>query len=244
MQKYKKFIGTIVFAIFTLLFAFSFEFIGYGNSAEPPSILIIVPNATDEMSIKLNLEDGEHEARVTDKVIEKYYAFYSSAMFKNTNVYSFIVSTGEDSFEVELDKPIKNYNNVYTLDLKSHTLTEGKLLSRSVMLVSMRIVLTLVIEAAVFWSFGFRDKKSWKVFLIINFVTQGALNIWINSFTPITSYVIFTLIFGEFFVFIAELFAFSLFCREHGRLRKILYVSVANFASLILGGYIITVLPI
>lgn len=241
MKKYKKVIST---AVFILLVVFSFNFLAFGNSAEPPSILIIVPNAPDDMNIKLDLEDGEYEARVTDKVIEKYYTFYSSGMFRKPSIYNFVVSTGDDSFEIELDKPVKNYNNVYTLDLKSHTLTEGKLLSRSMLLVAMRIFLTLIIEASVFWIFGFRNKKSWKAFLIINLVTQGALNIWINSFTPITSYVIFTLIFGEFFVFIAELIAFSLFCQEHGRIKKVLYVLTANFASLILGGYIITILPI
>lgn len=241
MQKHKKLISVVMF---TLLILFSINFFAFGNSAEPPSILIIVPKAPDDMSIRLYLEHSEYEATVTDKVIEKYYTFYASSMRTKPSTYNFIVSSGGESFEIKLEELTKSYSNVYTLNLKSRTITEGKLLSRSIILVAMRIILTLLIEALVFEAFGFREKKSWKAFFIINFVTQGMLNIWINSFAPITSYVIFTLIFGEIFVFIAELIAFLLFCKEHGRLRKVLYVLTANLASLILGGYIITVLPI
>lgn len=241
MKKYKKIIVT---AAFTLLIIFSFNFLGYGNSAEPPSILIIVPNAPADLSITLNLENREYEARVVDKIIEKYYTFYSSVMVKKPNIYNFTVNTKNDSFTIELEKPIANYNNIYTLDLKTHILIEGKLLSRSIMLVSMRLTLTLIIEAFIFWIFGFRNKKSWLAFLIINIVTQGALNIWLNNLGPIMGYVIFALVLGEIFVFIAEIIAFLLFCKEHGRLRKVLYVLTSNFASLIAGGYIITKLPI
>lgn len=241
MMKYKKIISI---SLLTLLVVFSLNYLAYGNSAEPPSILIIAPNASDDLSIKLELEDGEYEGRVVDKIIEKYYTFYSRDIFNKPSTYNFIVSTENESFEIKLDKPAKNYNNIYTLDLKSQTLTEGKLISRSIMLVTMRVVLTLIIEAFIFRIFGFRDKKSWIVFLLINLVTQGAINIWINGFTPLMSYPVFTLIFGEIFVFIAELIAFLVFCKEHVRTRKVLYVLTANFISLIVGGYIITVLPI
>lgn len=240
MKRYRK---VIITAVLTLFIIFSFNYFGYANSAEPPSILIIVPNATDDLSIKLNLSDGEYEARVVDKVIEKYYTFYISSMVKRTNVYNFVINTENDNFEIELTKPIKTYNNIYTLDLKTKSLTEGKLLSRSIFLVTMRLTLTLIIEAFIFWIFGFKNRKSWMVFFITNIVTQGALNIWLNGFEPIMSYVILTLIVGEFFVFIAELIAFLLFCKEHGRMRRVLYVLTANFASLFLGGYLISILP-
>ncbi len=241
MLKYKKILSMSVFILMVIL---SLNISAYGNSAEPPSILIIVPNAPDDLSIKLNYESSSYEARIVDKVIEKYYTFYSSNMFKKPNTYNFVVSSKDYSFEFELDKPIKNYNNIYTLNLKNHSLTEGKLLSRSIMLVGMRVTLTFIIEAFIFWIFGFRNKKSWMAFLVINLITQGALNVWINGFSPMISYAVFTLIFGEFFVFVAELIAFMTFCKEHGRLRKVLYVLTANLVSLIVGGYIITILPI
>jgi hypothetical protein len=110
--------------------------------------------------------------------------------------------------------------------------------------VSLRIILTLIIEAIVFWLFGFRNKRSWIVFLIINLITQGALNIWLNGAAPLVSYLIFTLIFGEMLVFIAEIIVFLVLIKEHRPMRTLLFVITANFLSLFAGGYIITVLPI
>jgi len=117
-------------------------------------------------------------------------------------------------------------------------------LSRSILLVSLRVILTLIIEAIVFWLFVFRKKNSWLAFLIINLITQGALNIWLNSSVPLASYLVFSLIFAEFFVFIAEIVLFLTLIKEHSRRRTVLYVIAANFLSLFAGGYIITVLPV
>lgn len=232
-------------AVLILVIIFSINNIGYGNAAEPPSILFIVPNAPDDMNVKLKLVDREYEAKVVDKIIEKYYIFYSSDMMRNKpDIYNFIVNTENESFEIELAKPYKIFNNTYTLNLQDQTLTEGILLSRSIMLVAMRVVFTLIIEGVIFWIFGFRDKRSWIIFITINLITQGALNIWLNSNGPIMSYIMLVLIFGEIFVFVVEIIVFIFFCNEHGRKKSVLYVITANLASLIVGGYLITVLPI
>lgn len=232
-------------AVLILVIIFSINNIGYGNAAEPPSILFIVPNAPDDMNVKLKLGDRVYEAKVVDKIIEKYYIFYSSDMMRNKpDIYNFIVNTENESFEIELAKPYKIFNNTYTLNLQDQTLTEGILLSRSIMLVAMRVVFTLIIEGVIFWIFGFRDKRSWIIFITINLITQGALNIWLNSNGPIMSYIMLVLIFGEIFVFVVEIIVFIFFCNEHGRKKSVLYVITANLASLIVGGYLITVLPI
>ncbi|HOS70480.1 MAG TPA: hypothetical protein PLG67_11770 [Bacillota bacterium] len=215
----------------------------YGNSAEPPSILIIVPNAPEDLEVSIGSGNTNMMANIRDKVIEKYYAFYSSEL-RIAKDYTVRVSTRESSFEIVLEKPLKKYNNIYTLNLADKTLKPGKLLSRSIILVSMRIIMTLAIEAIIFWLFGFRNKKSWIVFLIINIITQGALNIWLNGSAPLTSYLVFSLIFMEFFVIIAEIIAFLAILKERGRGRTLLYVIAANFLSLLAGGYIITVLPV
>jgi len=215
----------------------------YGNSAEPPSILIIVPNAPEDLEVSIGSGNTNMMANIRDKVIEKYYAFYSSEL-RIAKDYTVRVSTRESSFEIVLEKPLKKYNNIYTLNLADKTLKPGKLLSRSIILVSMRITMTLAIEAIIFWLFGFRNKKSWIAFLIINIITQGALNIWLNGSAPLASYLIFSLIFMEFVVIIAEVIAFLAILKERGRGRTLLYVIAANFLSLLAGGYIITVLPV
>ncbi len=89
-------------SVLVLVIIFSINTLGYGNAAEPPSILFIVPNAPDDMNIKLKLGGREYEAKVVDKIIEKYYIFYSSDMMRNKpDIYNFIVNTENESFEIE-----------------------------------------------------------------------------------------------------------------------------------------------
>jgi len=214
----------------------------YGNSAEPPSILIIVPGAPDDLEISISTGDTYTRAKKIDKIIEKYYIFYSRDL-KNTENYTFKIITGNTDYNITIERPMKTYNNIYTLDLKNQTLTRGKLLSRSILLILMRVVLTLLIEAIVFWLFGFRSKKYWVAFLLINLLTQGLLNIWINGFQPLVSYIIFSLVFAEIFVVIFELIAFLSLIKGQ-RLRTVFYVITANLLSLFAGGYIVTILPI
>jgi hypothetical protein len=213
----------------------------YANSAEPPSILIIVPNAPNDLEISIG---SENKAFRTDKGIESYFTFYSHQL-KFTD-YTLKITTGNMTFDIMLDTPLQTYNNIFTLDLESQTLTPGKLLSRSISLFALRLILTLIIEAVVFFLFGYRKKRSWMIFLIINLITQGALYIWLNGlFTPLANgYIILTLIFGEILVFTVEMSVFLTFIKEHHRLRTALFVIAANLFSLIAGGYLITTLPV
>jgi hypothetical protein len=213
--------------------------IAYANSAEPPSIIIIVRDAPKDLEINIGSIVGYR----TDKTFESNYTFYSSELRKVAD-YTLHISTSGSSFEIKLSTPLKSYNNIFTLDLGSKTLTTGKSLSRSLTLLSIRIGLTLMIEGIVFFIFGFRKKISWIIFLIVNLLTQGTLYVWLNSYSPFNNYIIFSLIFGEILVFIVEIIAFLIIVKEHRRLRTFLYVIVANIFSLIVGGYLITILPI
>jgi len=215
----------------------------YGNAAEPPSIIIIVNNAPEDLEISVGSGNTYVKANKTSNMIECYYTFYSRDL-KADNGYNIKASTAGSTFEIFLEEPLRAYNNIYTLDLKKHKLTPGKALSRSILLVTLRIILTLLTEAVVFWLFGFRNKKSWIVFLVINLITQGALNIWINGFSPLQGYIIVSLIFGEINVFIFEIISFLAILQEHKRIRTFLYVITANLLSLFAGGYIITFLPV
>lgn len=222
---------------------FIFTPTSYGNSAEPPSILIIVPNAPDELEISIGSDNKYVKAKKTDNFFEKYYVFYLGDL-RFTNDYNLKVDSTDSSFKMFLEKPIKSYNNIFTLDLNNHILASGKLLSRSIILVFLRMILTILIEAIVFWLFGFRFINSWIIFLVINLMTQGILNIWLNGFTPLEGYMIVKLIFGEILVFTVEIIAFLTFIQEHRRMRTFLYVITANLLSLFAGGFIITILPI
>ncbi len=212
------------------------------NLAEPPSIIIIVPNAPQELEISI----GDIEGNRIDKTFESYFTFYSY-LFQNIE-YTLTCTTRNTFFEITLDSPLKEYNNIYTLDLDSRTLTEGELPSRDIILVTIRVLLTLLLEALVFLLFGYRQKLSWIIFLVVNLVTQGTLFICLNSLssTPLTGgiYIIAAMIVAEIFIFVVEMAVFLIFIKEHRRWRTAGYVLTANLLSLVFGGFLITLLPI
>ncbi|HBV88688.1 MAG TPA: hypothetical protein DEF42_19100 [Desulfosporosinus sp.] len=214
------------------------------NSAEPPSLVILVKNPPDDLAIVMVSNEHQTEASVRRVAWEGYYVYRSRDM-QADGQYRFKVATKGESFECAIDSPLQDYNNVFTLDLAQEELTPGKYPFRQAILVSIRLLLTLIIEGVVFWLLGFRQRISWLVFLTINLVTQGALNLWLNNGgSLIPSYLLIALIFGEFFVFVAELIAFPYFIKEHKKSRIMIYVIIANLLSLIAGGYIISVLPV
>lgn len=214
------------------------------NSAEPPSLVILVTNPPDDLSIVLVSNENQPEAIVRRVAWEGYYVFYSRYM-QAGGEYTFKVTTNGESFNFTLGALLQRYNNVVTLDLSNRELTPGKYPFRSVLLVSIRLLLTLLLEGIMFWLFRFRQKRSWLIFLAINLVTQGVLNIWLNSggsLMPI--YLILSLFIGEVFVFAAEMIVFPIFIKEHKKSRILIYAFIANLISLIAGGYLISVLPV
>ena len=127
------------------------------------------------------------------------------------------------------------------------TLTRGTSWLRPYEFASITIILTLLIEGVIFFLFGYRKRNSWIVFLATNILTQGFLYVWLNTqFYPlVNSYffpVLFSLIVGEFLVFISEITVFLILVRERRRLVTFSYVVAANFASLIVGGFLINAL--
>lgn len=234
----------ILFMVSCLLIIAILPTLASANSAEPPSLVILVNNPPDDLSIVLVSDEKQPEAIVRRAAWEGYYVFYSRHM-QAGGEYTFKVTTNGESFDFTLDVPLQRYNNVYTLDISNRELTPGKYSFRSLLLVSIRLLLTLLLEAIIFWLFRFRQKRSWLIFLAVNLVTQGALNIWLNSGgSLIPSYLILSLIIGEVFVFTAEMITLPIIIKEHKKSRIISYAFIANLVSLIAGGYIISVLPV
>ncbi len=216
----------------------------FANSMEPPSLLILVNNPTDDISIVMVSNDHQPEAQFKRTAWEGYYIFYSKDR-QTDGKYTFRVTTQDKTFECNFDKTLRRYNEILYLDLSKETLTYGTYPFRSALLVSLRVILTLLIEAIIFWLFKFREKRSWIVFLFINLLTQGVLNLWMNDLSNVLNgYLIFALVYGEVFVFVAEAIGFSLLIREKRKWHVIKYVIVANLVSLIAGGYLISVLPV
>jgi len=232
-----------IMMLFTLLL-FMFPVIVSANSAEPPSLVILVNNPPDDLVIEMVSDDKQTQAEFRRSAWEGYYFFHSRDM-QADGEYVFKVTTNGESFECTPGEYLQPYHNVVTLDLTGRKLTPGKYPFRAALLVLIRLLLTLLIEGIIFWLFGFRQKRSWLIFLAINLVTQGVLNIWLNSDGSLMpNYLILGLIFGEFFVFMVEMMAFPNFIREHKKVRILLYAFIANLISLFAGGFMITLLPV
>lgn len=214
------------------------------NSAEPPSLVILVSNPPADLSIVMVSNENRQSAIVRKVAWEGYFVFYSRDM-QADDAYRFKITSNGESFECTLGAPLQRYNNVVTLDLSNHEFSPGTYPFRSMLLVSIRVLLTLLLEGIIFWFFGFRQKSSWLAFLAINLITQGALNILLNSGDSLMpGYLILGLLIGEFFVFTAELIALPILIKEHKARRIVIYAFTANVVSLFAGSYLITVLPV
>lgn len=217
----------------------------YANAAEPPAIVIIVADAPIDLKVSIYFDaDAQFvEGRKTINAIESQIKFNQRDLPENTD-YFFEVRYGTERFEITLVKPVNTYHATYSLDLKDKTLIKGETLKRNVTLVGLRVSLTLLIESAIFWLLGFRERRTWLIFLIMNLITQGVLNLMLATNPVSASYVIFGLIFGEIFVFIVEWIVTLSLIKEHNQAKRFVTVSLSNFASLILGGYLISILPV
>ncbi len=216
------------------------------NSAEPPNLRVYVRgNGAKDAVVTAVLSDGrEVLPNTTWKAWERSDAFYQIGT-DGAHPVALRVNVGGDVREYSVeDAMLDRYNNYATLNVDRQTLTSGRSAVRDIALIALRLFLTLLIEGGVFWLFGYRKKRSWLMFLIVNLVTQGLLNIALSGSTAPPSYAIFGLIAAEFVVFTAEMIALPLLIKEHRRRRAVLFALAANLASLIAGGAMIAYLPI
>ena len=241
--------------IFTAIFILVISTPGIvsANSAEPPGFTVMVTNPPEDLSVSLLLAGGSQtdavELRKETKAWEAYFKyFYHMTEFRPDNYEGavLIVKSGGTSFQCPLPADtLRTYNNLMTLDLKTESLIMGQSSMRVPILVALRVVLTLLIEGIIFLLFGYRTRRSWLTFFIVNIITQGFLNAMITG--PVNSagsMLILVFIILETLIIAAEVTAFLVFLKEHKKVRSFLYSAVANIVSLILGGLLIGYLPI
>lgn len=218
--------------------------IAYTNAAEPPALVVIMANAPEDAEVSLVTAAGLTEVSKSRVAWETYYVFYHRDIGTSDEITLRVSGNGARYEQTVGAQYLNSYPGVITLDFAAQTIVEGKLLSRSILLVALRVICTLAIESLVFYLFGFREKRSWLVFLAMNLLTQGLLNIALNGGLPLAVHLMFKLIIMEFWVFVAEIAGALVLIKEHRRLRRVVFVLTANLLSLVLGGYLITVLPV
>lgn len=229
----------IIPAVFILTFP------AFANSAEPPNLTVVVSFPPDGLELSVRYGDGSEytAAKLERKGWESYYRFFSlDAKQENTVL---IVSYGTEKFELSLNSiNLSRYSNIITLDIESKSFRVGVSGVRTALLVLLRVTLTLLIEGAVFFMFGYRKRYSYIVFVIINLITQGLLNLQFSGISSSSGYWFIAFVILEILIFIAESVAFTLIIKEHKNLRTFLCVFIANTASLFAGGAFIAFLPL
>ena len=103
---------------------------------------------------------------------------------------------------------------------------------------------TLAIEGIILWLFKFRQKRTWLIFLLVNFVTQLGLHLYCNLFQRAAiaeSYAnpffyFFTFLIPEIIILLVEMCAYSYFLKiQDPDGRCVTYAACANAASFVLG---------
>jgi len=237
--------------ILTVLLCLFYPLSALANSAEPPSFTVIVFEPPEGLSLSLQFSDGMQtepiSLRKEVKAWEAYYRFFYHTYPGSRESLEgalLTVEYGEKRFQCDLpSESFGTYNNLLTLDVNTQMIVNGQPAWRIPVLVAVRVFLTLFIEGFIFFLFGYRQTKSWFAFVLINLATQGALNAFITG-PIIGSYWVFGYVFGEAIVFAVEMIAFARWVREFSKGRAVFYVVAANAVSLVMGGYLITYLPI
>lgn len=101
------------------------------------------------------------------------------------------------------------------------------------------LIPTLIVEGLIFWLFGFREKRSWEVFLTVNLVTQFGLHLAAGVSISLSGWhflnYFFIAILPELVIWAIEAAAFSYLLQERGRYQRIGCALAANIVSFALG---------
>lgn len=230
------------------------------NSAGLPYLTILVENppAGLELSLTVESEGTQKTYPIEGERIlwEGCYRFYNhlwspwAAEDAAQPTAVLQVDTGEESFSLPVEPQGFSFEgNVVTLDLRNQRLLYDQPWWRTPLLIGLRMVLTLALEGAVFWLFGYRQRRSWAVFLLVNLFTQGAVNLALHLLIPTGTdyFVVLGLFFYtpmELLVLVVEIVAFRLLLRERTKGRAAGCAAVANLLSWGLGGLLLACLPI
>ena len=154
------------------------------NSAEPPCLTVVVSGGPEDLELQLEIPANitGHQAKILrvdleTRLWERQFHFFgdwSDVTVKAFDVPTLIVSSGDETFACPVpEEALEGYNNLLTLDYKNQVL-EGKYDTlRIPLLILLRVVLTLILEGVVFFVAGYRQKRSWLIFLVVSLFAGG-----------------------------------------------------------------------
>lgn len=227
-----------------MILMLSIHGLALANAAEPPGLTVIVNDPPESLTLTLKFGSGESAALVPEhRFWEGQYRFFYGSIPGSKQLKDAILTVEwqHGTAEFPIPQEYLGYDNQVTLDLKNTELIQGQKPWRAPLLTAMRIILTLIIEGAIFFAFGYRTKQSIKLVFLTNLISQTVLNI---LFIGADGYWMLMYILVEIAVFTLESLIYKDWLIEHGEKRAVLYSLTANAASLILGGWMISCLPV
>ena len=176
------------------------------------------------------IEIQGHKSRTAWEI---YTNFYINNYMENdehgkiNNVVLRVTANGE-SFKINLDTEIyKIENNTVTLDLKNRSVVQGTTLFRTISLNFLRIGLYFVVASSIFYCFGYRKRRSWIAFSIINLPFEIIVSILMTGASYDDSVMLRLMLFVALFgvpVLLLKILAMCVAIKEHRQRRTCLYV--------------------
>ena len=144
-----------------------------------------------------------------------------------------------------------SYYTVNLSDLSSDTMTAEESYNFTWEIISLlaRIVATILLEIAIAFIFGYREKKALRFIAVVNIITQIALNVALNIINYNMGSMAFTFFFVimEIAVFALEAVIFALllkrFTAKSDKARSTAYAFAANTASFAIGLWLSHIIP-
>ena len=252
-MKHRSFLMFVLMLCLTVLLALPV----FANAAEPPCLTIVVVGAPEDLDVSLVDEEGTEAFQLRKwKFVrgwETCFRFTYSHVtlpgmtdaldgFDLSALRLAVTANGETTVLALPDDTFSVYRNVLQLDVSDLSLQTDLYPWRMVLSIGLRVLMTFVVEGAIFFLFGYRKRHSWGVFLCFNVMTQLGLNLLLGG-ASMDSYVLFGYYLLEVLILLFEMPAFYNTLEEK-RGRSIVYAACANLASLMIGAWMIEHLPL
>lgn len=179
---------------------------------------------------------GDLTGSAGDKVTEHRFTYMIPDRFR------IIIVTPEHEVRVSEEITTKSFNETIYVDYATMELrrVDPGILSYLKQFAGTFLP-TIIIEGLLLLIFGFSLRKNWKVFLLLNLVTQiiltAVMSITLINFGLITSYFIFVPV--EFVIILIEAIVLTKMLKEHRTSRRLIYALVANLASATAGFFLV-----
>ncbi len=254
-MKAKRFLVSL-YAVLLLLAAFPAEAFASGAGGYRfPTITVLAYHAPADLEIRVEVQkNGESVPETTQRsrrAWELSFRLYREDVFRANSFKGndrdfagsvLLCRSGGEERRIPIPQSCLTdggSRDVMTLDCQSWTLSPGLPAWRGPLILGMRVLMVILVQALLFLVMGYREWRSWLCLVGVNLATQIPLNlllnrrIWVND-TNWHSAVFMGVLLGLLLlVLAAETMVMALVVKEQDRDRTGSFVIYANAASVV-----------